>query len=410
MRFYRIPPSVVLLVLSILLLFSQCAHPQIKPAERFVTIFVSSGLTPRKLAKMATLIQETKKTAPVFWIEGDELSDTSRYGLLTDGESMVSLFSAAGCDACLLTPVWLELGINRLKLLLDRARFRVLSANLEDSFGLPVVHPWMIKRAENLTLGITALVLDSADWRLYQQGLRLIPPGYAARKTDGLISRNTDFRLLFLPPGGDSGIKGFDLILPVEPGRVMRYDLVFLDLRLGELRKKEIDLESWEPDPTVERRIDSLLREYEIQAQSPVVETRVKIFPRHLRRVVMDGVINHRLADVVIYDTIGLVHDTIPPGTITRRQLAWVFNEPGRWALVQLTGGEIRRLGTGPGLKIEARKNLPGNRLMAHKKYRTLLAPSLLKQHPHLYTQGYELTPLPFYQYAADILQAQGKR
>ncbi len=359
---------------------------------------------------MAKLVAETKARTPVLWIDGSIPADTSEPLRFSDGELLTDLPSAAGCDAVLLTPDWLGFGVNRLKLLVDRARVRVLCANLEDSLGMPVAHPWMTRNAGGISFGITALYTDTSDWRRYQPGLRLVSPEYAARKISGLIARNTDFRLLILPAGTSGQFSGYDLTLTAEPGRVLRYDLVFLDSRLSDFRKTGVDLNSLMPEPRVQQRMDSLLGEYETRAQAPVSESRVKIPPRILRKAVIDGVKDLRLAEVIVYDTLRLVRDTVFPGMITLRRLAEVLAEPGRWALVQLEGSEIRQLATQPGLKIETRKNLPGGRLMAHRKYRVMMPPSLLEAHPEIYTRGFEFTPLPLYQYAADILQAQGKR
>ncbi len=395
---------------TLLVLFSVCARHEVKPAERFVTVFISAGLTPEELAGMAKLVRETKARTPVLWIDGGISEDTRGLLLLSDGELLADLPSAAGCDAVLLKTDWLRCGVNRLKLLVDRAQLRVLCANLEDSLGMPVTHPWMTRNAGGISFGITALYADTGDWHRYQSGLRLVSPEYAAKKILSLVSRSADFRLLLLPPGASGQFSGYDLILTFEPGRVIRYDLVFLDSRLNDFQKIEIDLNSVVPEPSFQRQIDSLLGEYETRAQAPVIESRVKITPRILRKAVIDGLIDLRLAEVIVYDTLRFVRDTVFPGMITIRRLADVFIEPGRWTLVQLEGSEIRQLASQPGFKIETRKNLPGGRLMAHKKYRVMMPPSLLEAHPGIYMRGFELTPLPLYQYAADILQAQGKR
>lgn len=390
--------------------FSSCVRHEVKPAERFVTVFISSGLTPERMAGMAKLVGETKSRTPVLWIDGGISEDIRGLLLFSDGELATDLPATAGCDAVLLTPDWLGFGVSRLKLLVDRSRLRVLCANLEDSLGMPVAHPWMTRNAGGISFGITVLYTDTSDWRRYQPGLRLVSPEYAARKTLGLISRNTDFRLLVLPAGTNRQFGGYDLTLIAEHGKVIRYDLIFLDSRLSDFRKTEVDLNSLVPEPSIQSRIDSLLAAYETRAQLPVIETRVKISPRILGKTVIDGLMNLRLAEVIVYDTLRLVRDTVFPGMITLRRLAEVFTEPGRWALVRLEGNEIRQLASQPGLKIETRKNLPGGRLMAHKRYRVLMQPGLLKRHPEIYRTGFEFTPLPLYQYAADILQAQGKR
>lgn len=402
--------SWLLPVLLLPVLFSSCTRHEVRPAERFVTVFISSGLTPERLAKMAKLVGETKAQTPVLWIDGGISADTRGPLRFSDGELLTDLPSAAGCDAVLLTPEWLGFGVNRLRLLVDRARLRVLCANLEDSLGMPVAHPWMTRNAGGIGFGITALYTDTGDWRRYQPGLRLISPEYAGRKISGLIAPKADLRLLILPAGASGQFPGYDLTLTAEPGRVLRYDLVFLDSRLSDLRKTELDLNASAPEPPVQRRVDSLLGEYEARAGAPVIESRVKIPPRILRRALIDGLLDLRLAEVIVYDTLQLARDTVFPGMITQRRLAEVLAEPDRWVLVQLEGSEIRQLASQPGLKIETRKNLPGGRLMARRKYRVMMPPGLLEAHPEIYTRGFEFTPLPLYQYAADILQAQGKR
>ncbi len=394
-----------------LLLVVACIHrQQVKPAEQVITLFVSSAPTPAELARTASLVQSVRAMVPVIWLGTGRVRLEERTALLGAGALDVSLLAAAGVDAVICGPEWLELGTARLRQLADQARFWVLSANLEDSLGLPLCHPWMIKTVGGVRVGVTALLTDTADWRRYQAGIKLKPAGYAGKMVLGRLDGRADIKLLVLPVDESVPIANYDLMITSRHGMLTRYDLTLTGRRLTGVRKTEINLDEISPASAVQARLDSLLADDHAQSEQPVVETRVKIPPRSLRRVLLDGLLSLRLCDVIVYDTSRLVQDTIFPGMITINRLAQVLGEPGPWALVQLEGAQIRELGNSTGYRVEHRKNLPGNRLMAHKRYQVLMPVSLLRLHPEIYRSGYEFSPLPFFQYAADILQAQGKR
>lgn len=387
-----------------------CAHRQVKPSARYVTLFVSSELSPLELAKVAGLVQSVRATMPVIWVNEGRVEVGDLFSVLSDGAVELSLLSAAGVDAEVVGPEWLEFGPTRLRQLTDQARCWFLSANLFDTLGLPICHPWMVKNVGGTNIGITALFSDSLDWHRYQHNVQLKNPDYAAKNVSGMLADRSELKIIFLTGGQQIKITGYDLTITNPKHTVTRYDLMLVDKQLNDVRKTEINLDEIAPAQLIQVQLDSVLTDYRQQAEQTVVETRVKISPRILRKVVLDGLLSLRIADAIVYDTSRLVLDTIFPGTITLKQLAGVLSEPGHWAVVKLEGAQIRALGNSPGLRVEQRKNLPGNRLMARKIYRVLLPLSLLKRQPDIYQAGFELSPLPLFQYAADILQAQGKR
>jgi len=396
-------------LIGVIFVVAGCAPRMAKPVkvENF-TIFVSGYWKTEELPIVSEVVSRIKKERPCLWLIAGEVFD-EKFAPLTDGAANIDLLSLAGVDGVLFSPGWLGFGVERVKQLTDRAKFRVLGYNLSDSFDLPLVHPWMIKRVAGINLAISGLFLDSVNVLLRLKGLKFVSPGYAGQKLLTLFKNKADLTAVLVLDSG--AVSGFDVILDAPGERVLRYDFVLVNGKVQNVKKEVVSLEAGEPQPQVARTVDSLRMVLDSTGALPVVETRVKISPQVLSRAIVDGYLGLRAVDIFIYDSSNFVRDTIFPGTITRSKLMSTLSEPGRLALIELEGEEINRLLKGNRrLTMESRSGLRGRRIMARKRYRVATTIGVLQAIDAASVRDWELSLRQLWEYAADVLQAQGKR
>lgn len=396
-------------ILGTILVVVGCAPRVAKPARvETVSIFVSGDLNLAELSTLTRLVAQTKGERPCLWLVAGEVFD-EKIAALIDGEEIIDLLSFAGVDAVLLTAGWLKFGVERIKQLVDRAQFRVLGYNITDTFDLPVAHPWMIKKLGGIDFAIGGLFSDSTSFFLNLKGLKFTPTGYAGQKLLILLRGKGDLTALM---GSDfDRFSCFDLIFNHQAGQAVRYDIAIVNSKIYNVKKEVVSFEGVEPELKVARLVDSLRLVLDSISARPIVETRVKIPPRVLTRAIVEGYLALREVDGFIYDSSGFVRDTVLPGKITRLGLIRALTEPGRLVLVNLEGQEINRLLKGnKRLALETRTGIRGRRIMARKIYRVAMTPGTLTATPELRTKRFEFSARQLWEYAADILQAQGRR
>lgn len=393
-------------ILAGIVIFNGCARRVVKPPVERLTVLVSPDLTTEDLAKMANLVQMRRSEETVLWLAAGRILLDKEAVALTQGEAEISVLNAAGVDALVFTPEWLRFGLIRTKGLIDRANFRVLCSNLDDTLGLPVAHPWLIKRR----VGVTAVLPDFGLLPLRLNGVKFIPASYAASRALTLLRTKADFNTLVLPAGESLHTAGYDLVLVTAKDRITCYQLTLVGGSLSDVAKTAVSLQGLEPLPEVKSKIDSIYKSVKEIADEPVVETRVKISPRVLTKAVVEGILSLRFLDAFVYDSTSFVTDTIYPGTITKGKLINSFSDPGRLVIFNLEGEEIEKLQKEPNVKVQVRKGLPLGRLMARKVYQVGTTASFVMAHPEIAVNRFELSERQLWEYAFDILQAQGRR
>jgi len=359
---------------------------------------------------MASLVKFRQNEEPVLWLAAGRVMLNKPLTVLSQGEAEIRMFNAAGVDAMVFIPEWLGFGLRRANWLIDQANLWVLCCNLDDTLGRPVAHPWMVKRIGGSGFGITAALIDSNILPLKVNGVRFVDPVYACRKVLTLLRTRADFNILVLPVSDSLNISNYDFVLTAERDKIFCYQLTLVGNRLSDVVKTTVSLEGIEPLPAVKSTIDSIVESIKAVADESVIETRVKILPRVLTKAVVDGILNLRVADCFVYDSSAFVLDTILLGMITKGQLVNAFADPNRLVILRLEGERLNRLQNQPDVKLAVRKGLPLGRLMAHKVYQVGTTTTFLNAHPEIPVNQFELSEQQLWEYAADILQAQGRR
>jgi hypothetical protein len=187
-------------------------------------------------------------------------------GQLADAERVTAVLNAAGVDAVLLDPSWLELGTASLERLLAKTRFYVLGANVLDGDGKSPGHEMMVKRLGSARIAVTGIWLDSVP------GWRFRSPEYAARLIEPVLRQRADVVGALAGPNRHVSGWGLDFVagasaegavsaLPsVEPGRLRRVDVRITGGVAGRMVVAEQQVGAIAPDSAVQQLIDSLWR------------------------------------------------------------------------------------------------------------------------------------------------------
>ncbi len=386
-----------------------CARAVVKQAPHRLTLLVSGNLTVTELVKMANLISEMKQRNGVLWLGTGRLIFDQQFELEDRADIEVALLNSAGIDAQILNPEWLKLGTCSVKKLIDRARFFLLAGNLEDTAGLPIAHNWFVKTVDNLVIGVTALLTGSGSVYYRLKGVNYLSPAYAARRVLGLLRNRGGFNILLVPPGERIEIPGYDLVVSTVQDSITVYDLAFFGQRLIEMNRGRMVLENVKPSPVVQAVFDSFFQNRATVANETVMVTRVRILPAELSKMLVDGILKLGLIDGFVYDDSTLVLDTILPGPVTRGKLGGILPEPGKLVIFNITGVELKRLLSLPGVKVILAPKL-ANRISSQQVYRLGTTFGLLKRQPDFKVSDFELSELRLVDYLACILQSRGKR
>lgn len=396
--------------LLILCLGSGCAPKITKPPAQTFSVFVSGDLTFNDLSRMAQVVSQAQEKYPCLWLVNGKIFHSDTALALSDGEGVVALLGLAGVDGVLFEPGWLWFGVDRTKRLIDRARFRVLSANINDTFDLPIAHPWMTKRLGDVNLGITGLCLDSNALLFRLNGVRFLPPNYAGRKMATLLRGKANIIALLLPAGDSCHLPSFDILFISPEKGATRYDITCIGGQIHTVFKNPVPLAGVEPKPEVLKTTDSLKKALDSLSSLPVVQSRVKIAPGAFTKTIADGLLKLLGVDYLVYDSAQLVKEAIPPGTVTQERIIAVLSDPGRLVLMEITGKGLKPLFPKPGVAMAMAPHRKGRKLLVDKTYRVATTLSFLKNHPEIVPARFELSEQKLWEYTADILQAQGKR
>lgn len=367
----------------------------------------------------AQAVKVRKETGPCVWVcAGNALADrwATAFG---DGEFQVRALDAAGIDAVVLGEEWLDLGTERCRELVADAGFLFLGANLVDSLGEPFGHPLLVRRFGMDELGLTAGWLDSASAFLHQPGVEYTDADLSLRRTVLKLKRNAGVvGVVNRPgPGGSVGAdfvigRTADSVLVVEPpqaaDRLKRLDLLLAGTRILDFALVEEDLTQFEPDSFVAAAVGPLVAEADSVGALTVVESNAAIGPDVLTRALADGFVRGDI-DAFAYD-MPIASGTLEPGTITRGELVRVLKNPGRLAVLELTGRDMKELFDRKTVTVEWRGALKLRRTKMNNTYRVATTSDFLDRHPEVTAKGFVFAEEQSWPRAAEFLARQGRR
>ncbi len=337
---------------------------------------------------------------------------------LTDGAAAVRLLDAAGVDAVLLTPDWLDFGPARLEQLVSTARFYLLGANILDSTNQPLCHQFMVRRHGDLEIALTGLWRDSLARPLQAGGVRLAELNLAAARTAALMRQRADIvGALVLGPDSVPAL-GFDFLVgapsPDAPGFVLadavaRYDLRIADGTIVAATPVRVNIEGTKPDSLVQAVCDSIDRAVETAGGTIVTRQRGRATADELTRMIINGFLATRTADVWLYDE-PLFRTGWDGAAITRRDLVTLLSEPRRLVSCELSGSELKMLTKNPGLKLAFAPGLTTGRLSADSSYRAVATAGLLNRQPRLTARRLTRSNQPLWAIAANVLATEAGR
>lgn len=394
-----------------------CAGRQTKPVGQTLTVFLSRA-EPATLCRMASAVNAARQAGPALWIVPAGAFEPGPATDLTDGEGAVRLLNAAGVDAVLLTPDWLDFGLTRLTQLVDMARFYVLSANVLDSTGRPLCHQFMVRRHEDIEVGLTGLWRDSLGRAQQAGGVRLAEPSFAAARTEALMRQRAGI-VGALVAGPDSApVWGFDFLAGAPSsgtvglalaGAAARYDLRINDGVIVSAVPVRVEPEQMMPDSAVQAVSDSIDRAVEAFGGMTVTGQRGRMSADELTSSVVKGHLTSKQVDAWLYDS-PLFRTGWDGAAIARRDLVTLLVEPQRPLLFELTEGELKLLSRGRGLTLQLGPGMVADRLSATRRYRVAVTRGFLARHPMPSARSLAFSPQPLWTIAADVLESWSSR
>ncbi len=417
-------------------LVSGCWVKGVREERQTVSVYVSGDLDLTRLSEAAALVNNGRESGFCLWLFcGDVLGNRSATAFM-DGSAQVELLNASGVDAVVLGPEWFELGPDRFSFLVEQGRFYFLGANLVDSSGEPLGHPFMVKRFSVETLGLIGVWLDATDTRFGLNRVEFIPADFAVHKTVPLVRPRAGIVGAVVRPKGTVPDWGLDfavgtdqediiaVVPPARSDRIVRLDLSIQDGRVVDFSIVEEEFGAVEPDQETGRAVDSVLAAIDSIGSCLITESTVQLSPEVLTRALVDGYLKQKRAlhtslkkeipdsgfrsgatevDGFVYD-IPLVVDTLGPGPVTNSSLVEVLQNPGRLVLLVLDGREMKSLLQDRSVSLEWRHGLRSRRLVLRKEYRLAMTLDFLLRHPEPALAGYELDQEQFWVIAARVL------
>jgi len=386
-----------------------CGPKYVKPAAGPVTFFLSADPDPRQLAIQATMVKDAKQRGPCFWMFCGDLFADARVAVLTDGEGQKAVLEAAGVDAVLLGPEWLEFGSDRLGRLLASARFDVLGANLLDTLSEPIGYRYSVKKLGSEAFGLVGLWLDSTDKRIGLDRSSWVAPEFAAARNLPLVrDRAALVGIAVRPQGGADGL-GADFYLGAgsakapalarpEPGQIGRLELTVADGRVLDSRTSQVFTDGIEPDPAVASAYDAVIASIDSLSASPAASLKAKVSPQALERMLADEFAGSGYDGLVLDSP--LANGAI--GSLTLGELLTLLSEPGRPVAVVLTGREVKSLSDA---RVVWRKALSGKRINPDQKFRLVGTQAFYESRPELAGRATVLAE-PLWQTVSRVLKS----
>ncbi len=188
--------------------------------------FVEHGVQRGGIAKIAEKIEEEKAKNPDNTLVLDA-GDISTGGVVSDFFNrlpIVDSMNAVGYDAMTIGNHEFDMGRNRLKTLIDNAKFPVLAANLEDTSKNPLnIKPYVIKNVGGVKVGIIGLTTLESESMLPKKDksvLHFFPVKVTAQKyIEDLKKKGVDLIAILSHLGVEEDVKlakevkGIDVII-----------------------------------------------------------------------------------------------------------------------------------------------------------------------------------------------------
>jgi len=398
-----LPASCFLLVAGAL----RCARQAVSPSARPVRVFVTDASLERFPAYAAE-VKARQAISPTIWLVTGALFTDRSLAVMSDGAAQVTLLSRAGVDAVVMSTDWLAFGPPRLEQIVSNARFYALSANLLDSTGSTLGHPFMVRGSGSAVLALTGLAFDSADILTCMAGIRYAAPEFAARKTVALMRQRADFVGVMVEPRASGaswdadfavnsdGPGQFSMLASGGSSQVNCYDVA---INAGQVSARTSNLGRLGVDSTVALVLDSVKEAVDSIASKPLPLPRGTRTPEALSRVLVDGLLAAKLADGFLCDSLFVADFKEPKDVGT---LVGLLRDPNRLAVLSVAGDVLA--GWPEGLMLGP--SLSRSRLSRAKMYRIATTVEYLRRHPALAAAGFNLTARPFWTICRDVLES----
>jgi len=390
-------------------------HRAARPLPSPISLLVSGPVELEQLPRAVSLLEARLEQGEAVWLVGGPLLADTVIALVTDDYGPVFMLERAGAHAAVFGPELLENGVEAAQRLVQRSSLHLLCANIADTLGEPFGHPMLILEAGGARFGIAAIRVDSTDTRLRTRGVEFLPADRAAARVLGLLRMHSDVTGLVLDAESDdpSLAVGYDFTIgpggrtlsvsvPERPDLVARVDLFLEAGRVTDRRVVVERLAEWPENPVVRRLVDSVQNEVDAVLSEFVVGAVVEASCEALSRMLVTGRLSRDI-DGFLTDRL-LFTAALGPGSIDARSVIAAMEEPGRFAIVELTGWQVKELTERPGVSIAWRTALRHMRLAMSRRYRIAMTAGFFDRHAQHISGDRELDEEPAWRIAVRLL------
>jgi hypothetical protein len=191
-----------------------------------------------------------------------------------------------------------------------------------------------------------------------------------------------------------------------DPAEFSAYDVVVENGVVSDVSRRDIRLADLQSDAGTAAALDSLRRVVDSLAATVVIESQVTAPPAALGRAIVKELLAQRIAERFIYDV--LVHDSVKPGIATMRRMAELLSYPGRLAILELEGRELKELARDRSVVVEATRAAKSQPLAMNRRYSVAATPDFVARRAELAGKRFKLTEERFIRLAADALKRSG--
>lgn len=402
---------------SLVLLSSGCSMLAVRRVGADATILVTGELTPDGVAAAAAVAESEPRC---LWLAAGEVAADQRWREFGGIDADLRLMAAAGVDAVVLSPRWLQDGPASARQLVDAAGFVTLCANISDTSGIPIGYPWSVKRCGSTAIALSAVWSALDHPVLQQRGLHLTDAATAARRLLPILRMRASTTALLVVPqlagvahgysfaaGDSSGSSGLVRFPGRDSAVVLRCATRDSEIAFP-VEVQTRSLSGGSRKPSVVAVADSIRNSVDTKAAGVGVVLGEALSPTAFARRLALSVVETTGADLFLYD-VPFIKKSVAAGDLTFEQILGIVNEVGPCVFVEVTSDELRELLRDSRLAVVWRPGTLRPSSGTIRTYRLATMWETLNSNLGLPIRRHQRLPVRLWQLAAEALRGESK-
>jgi hypothetical protein len=389
----------------VILCFVQCTH-HVKPSPVLnrISIIYINNWSFDNAAKIAALIKNELKLAPIVVLTNGKIFSESPITNLNKGYAELEILNASQIDAILLTPHFLRWGIQHSKELIKKSNFFCLAANIKDkSSNQPLGQEYLIKTLGKVQVVILGISFDSLNYYFQNKNLDFHNPAFTVFKLLPQLKTRSDFQFILtqtqdsldLPVDFIFGapIKDKVQLLPlIEPG-IYKLEIGYDNLKnIIELKRATISIDTL-PDDSI---VKAITTQYQAKTDSVLSIKYANIKNTNFNDWAIKTILTETKAQGFLSDQ-PLVDKNFTTKDFTMTDLYKGLDEKTNLPILTINGKELR--------KFRKSINPPLKEILDNKDYPILSTINFIEHHPELKFDSIAFTNLAVWEILSNNLK-----